>query len=180
MEKTISPSKSAIQFGVVFGVLMIFEFVISYVLNIDPIKNKSYGIIANTLNFMVFPLVFISIGCNNFKNKLNNGFISFGESLKIGVTICVFAALLYAIFNAVFNMIFPEFVEDILIKTKDVMLQQNPNMTSEQVETAISWTRKFLSPALSIPVTIVMYAFFGLIYSLIIGAIIKKDRQQSF
>jgi energy-converting hydrogenase Eha subunit A len=180
MDNTISPTKSAIQFGVLFGCLMIIEFMISYILDIDPSTNKEFGIIVNILNFLVFPILFISIGANHFKNKLNSGLISFGQTLKIGVIICLIAGLLYAIFSAVFNMIFPEFVEEILRKTRSAMIDQNPNMTNEQIEMAVSWTKKFMSPALSIPVTIIMYAFIGLIYSLIIGAIIKKDSTQSY
>jgi len=52
-------------------------------------------------------------------------------------------------------------------------------MPEEQVEMALSWTKKIMSPAIGIPVTIVMYAFLGLIYSLIIGAITKKENPQS-
>ena len=180
MDKTISPTKSALQFGVLFGILMILELVVSYVLNVDPTSNKSFGILLNLFNFLIFPVGFILLGCLNYKNKLNSGFISFGESLKIGVSVCVLAGLLYAVFAAVFNMIFPDFAEELLRKTRDVMVQQNPNMTSEQLEMALTWTKKFMSPAFSIPVTIIMYAFIGLIYSLIIGAIIKKDSTQSF
>jgi uncharacterized protein YacL len=45
---------------------------------------------------------------------------------------------------------------------------------------AISFSKKFMNPAIAIPVSVVMYAFIGLIFSLIIGAIVKKDPNQSF
>jgi hypothetical protein len=45
---------------------------------------------------------------------------------------------------------------------------------------AMSMTKKFMSPALMVPVTIAMYSFIGLIYSLIIGAFVKNDNPQSF
>ena len=179
MDKAVSSTKSGLQFGVLFGVIMIFEFVISYILDIDPSTNKSFGIVVNFLNFLILPVLFIYLGCDNYKNKLNSGFITFGECLKIGVSICVIAALLYALFSAVFGLIFPEFMEDVLRKTRNVMLEQNPNMPEEQVEMALSWTKKIMSPAIGIPVTIVMYAFLGLIYSLIIGAVTKKENPQS-
>jgi hypothetical protein len=77
-------------------------------------------------------------------------------------------------------MIFPEFMEEILKKTKQVMLQQNPTLTTAQLDMAMSMTKKFMSPALMVPVTIAMYSFIGLIYSLIIGAFVKNDNPQSF
>lgn len=180
MEQKKSPSKSALQYGVLFGILMVLEFVILYVMDIDPITNPSAGIVINTMNYLVFPVSIITIGCLNYKKKLNEGFISFGECLKIGVTICLIAGLIYGIFSVVFNMIFPEFMEEILKKTKQVMLQQNPTLTTAQLDMAMSMTKKFMSPALMVPVTVAMYSFIGLIYSLIIGAFVKNDNPQSF
>ena len=179
MEQKVSTSKSALQYGALFGVLMILEFVIVYVMDVDPISNPTTGIIINTLNYLVFPVSIITIGCVNYKKNLNNGFVSFVECLKIGVTICLIAGLIYGVFSAVFNMIFPEFVEDIMKKTRQVMLQQNPNMSSEQAEMAISMTKKFMNPAIVIPATVAMFSFMGLIFSLIIGAFVKNENPHS-
>jgi hypothetical protein len=179
MDQKVSPSKSALQYGALFGVLMVLEFVIVYVMDIDPISNPTTGIVINTLNYLIFPVSIITFGSVNFKKNLNNGFVSFGECLKIGVTICLIAGLIYGVFSAVFNMIFPEFVEEIMKKTRQVMLQQNPNMTSEQAEMAISMTKKFMNPAIVIPATVAMFSFTGLIYSLIIGAFVKNENPHS-
>ena len=97
MEKKVSPSKSALQYGALFGVLMILEFVIVYVMDVDPISNPTTGIIINTLNYLVFPVSIITIGCVNYKKNLNNGFVSFVECIKIGVTICLIAGLIYGV-----------------------------------------------------------------------------------
>lgn len=175
MEQKVSPSKSALQYGALFGVLMVLEFVIVYVMDFDPITNPEIGIIINLFNYLLFPVSIILIGCQNFKKNLNSGFISFGECLKVGVTICFLAGLIYGIFSATFNMYFPEFVEEILRNTRQVMLKQNPNLTSEQIDMALSISKKFMSPALLIPVTIAMFSFIGLIYSLIIGAFVKNE-----
>ena len=51
-------------------------------------------------------------------------------------------------------------------------------MTEDQIETAISITKKFSSPLFSVPTTLLMFSFLGLIYSLIIGLIVKKDHNQ--
>jgi len=175
MEKTISPSKSALQYGAIFGVIMILQLVISFSFNITP-ENKAYGVIINTLNYFILPIAFIFIGCNNYKNKLNSGFISFGESLKIGVTICVIAALIYAVFYIIFNMIFPEFAEDILNRVKEEIIKQGEGKPKEQTQMALSMTETMMKPYIVLPFTIAMYAFLGLIYSLIIGAVVKKER----
>ena len=68
METKISPSKSAMQYGVVFGVIMILQLVISYVFSIDATTNKTYGIVINFLNFLVLPILFIYLGCVNYRD----------------------------------------------------------------------------------------------------------------
>lgn len=178
MNEIVSPSKSAMQYGVVFGMIMILELVISFSFNIQP-SNKVYGISINLLNFFVLPVTLIVTGCNNYK-KLNSGFISLGEALKTGVTICILAALIYAVFSIIFNMIFPEFAEDVLNQVKKGIIEQSRDKPKEEVEMALAMTEKMMSPYVILPLTIAMYAFIGLIYSLIIGAIVKKERPQSF
>ena len=178
MGKTISPSKSAIQCGVIFGIIMILELVISYSFDLTS-EDKAYGITINILNFLILPITLIVIGCNNFKDKFNSGFISFAECLKIGVTICIIAALMYAIFYVIFDMIFPEFGEKIINQAKEAVIKQGEGQPKEQTKMALSMTEKMMSPFVIVPITIVMYAFIGLIYSLIIGAILKKERPNS-
>ena len=175
---TTQTTISALQLGILFGIIMILQFVVLYVLNIDPISMPMVGTIMNVFNYFIIPAVMIYLACTGYK-KSNFGFISFGECIKKGVSLCVVAGLIYAIFSALFNYFFPEFVEEILRKTRAVMLEKSPEMTADQVEMALSWTRKFMSPMLIVPVTILMYSFLGLIHSLIIGAIVKKDKPQS-
>ncbi|MGH2665808.1 DUF4199 domain-containing protein [Flavobacterium sp.] len=177
MENQKSTSKPQIEFGLFYGLAMVLSFVIIYVLNVDPFENPLIGTLSSVFSYLLFPIVFIYMGINAFKKK-NQGFASLGECLKTGVTIAFIAALLLAVFNVAFNYVFPEYIEEILNQTKKVMLKQNPSMTSDQIETALSITKKFSSPVFSVPITLLMFSFLGLIYSLIIGLIVRKDRPQ--
>ncbi len=180
MNENKSAAKSGLNYGLLFGAIMILEFVIGYVMNIDPQTNPTYGTIINVSNFLILPFVFIYLGCNNYKTNINGGFVSFGECLKIGVTICVIAGLLSGIFMVVFNLILPEYMTEMYDKVGKMMVEKNPELTSEQIEMSISMIKKFSHPAILLPVTVLMYAFIGLIHSLIVGAIVKKDRNQGF
>lgn len=179
MENSVSPAKSGISFGVLFGVLMVLEFVIMYIIGMKSLVNTSAGMIVNIANYLVLPLLFIYLGCQNYKIKINNGYISLGESLKTGVSITFIAAFIYAVFNVIFNFIFPEFIDEMIAISKEGMLAENPNITSEQLEMGISMMKKFMNPLIALPFTLAMYSFFGLLYSLIIGAIVKNEKPQS-
>jgi len=179
MKENISPAKSAVSYGVIFGVIMILEFVIAYAMDIDPVKHAWVGILNSLLNYLILPILFIILACNHFK-KHNGGFISFSQSLKAGVSVTVIAGSIFAVFNIIFNLIFPEFQDEMFEKIKEITVMQNPNMSSEQLEMTLKWTKTFMDPLVAAPFTIVIYTFIGLIFSLIIGAIIKKDNPGAF
>jgi hypothetical protein len=176
MDKNISPAKSGTMYGLLFGVIMVLEFVIMYVIGMKSLVNSSVGVIVNIANYLVLPLIFIYLGCNHYKKDINNGFISFSECLKTGVSITVIAGLVYAVFSVIFNLIFPEFINEMLEISKEGMITQNPNITSKELEMGLSMVKKFMNPLIVLPVTLVMYSLIGLIYSLIIGAIVKNDK----
>ena len=176
MDKNISPAKSGTMYGLLFGVIMVLEFVVMYVIGMKSLVNSSVGVIVNIANYLVLPLIFIYLGCNHYKKDINNGFISFSECLKTGVSITVIAGLVYAIFSVIFNLIFPEFINEMLEISKEGMITQNPNITSQELEMGLSMVKKFMNPLIVLPVTLVMYSLIGLIYSLIIGAIVKNDK----
>ena len=168
---------SHIQYGVFYGILMILGFVLVYILNIDPIKDQMIGRFQSVCSYFIFPVILMFFGIKEYK-KNNLGFISISECLKIGVSVAFIGAFMLALFNVVFNILFPEYLETILVQTKQIMLLQNPNLTQSQIESGIAMTRKFSSPFLSFPFTLLLFSFLGLIYSLIIGLIVRNENPQ--
>jgi len=125
MEKSISPAKSGLTLGVLFGIIMILEFVVMYTIGMKSLVNTAFGTIINVSNYLLFPLLFIYLGCTNYKIKINNGFITFSECLKVGVSITFIAAFIYAVFNLIFNLIFPDFINEMIAISKEAMLTKN-------------------------------------------------------
>jgi len=163
------------MYGVVFGIVMVLEFTIAYVMNIDPASHPMVGTMMNTLNYCILPILFISLACQQFK-KGNDGFASFGECLKTGVVVCVVGALIYSVFYAIFVTIFPDFIPETMEKVRSITIQKSPDVSQKQLDMILSWTEKMMHPIFAVPITLIMYSFLGLIWSLIVGAIVKKDR----
>lgn len=180
MENKTTIAKSATQYGLLLGVITIFEFVIGYILNIDPQTNKTFGIVMNIANLLILPFIFTYIACNHYKNKINEGFISFGQCLKTGVTIGLISSVVYGIFYFVFTLIFPEFVPELIEKIISITIKERPSITKEELDMSLSIMQKMMNPYVTIPLSIVMNCFIYLIHSLIVGAIVKKDANQSF
>ena len=178
MEKPKSPGKASLQYALIFGVLMILELVIGYSLDLNAQANPTVGIVMNLLNFLILPVTFISLACIHYK-KINEGYISFGQAIKCGVSVTALAALIFSVCSALFYIILPEAKEKVIEQTK-IALAQQPGMTSDTLKQAVSATEFFMQPYITIPFTIVIYTFVGLIISLIVGAIVKKDNPGAF
>lgn len=172
--KPLTPVKAAASFGIVFGLIMIVEFIVAYAIDIDPMENKWAGVINSLLNNLILPVLFILLACNTFK-KANNGYIKLPQAIKTGVATAVLAAIIFAVFSIAFNLIFPEAQAEMMEKMKRAQLTANPDMTAEQLKMTMKFMEVFMKPYITFPFTIMFYAFIGLIYSLIVGAIIKKE-----
>ena len=78
------------------------------------------------------------------------------------------------------NYIDPDFVQKTLDFSREQMIEQNPNMTQEQIETAMGMSAKFMSPVFMSAIAMLATLFFGFIISLFAGLIMKKNPPQQF
>lgn len=175
---SITPKKNP-QLGIIFGLLMILSFVIIYISGVDVIESPMIGTVSSILSYFFFPVIFIFLSCLDYRKK-NGGYISFVEALKTGVSTVFIGALIFVVFNAIFNFLFPEYLELVLSQTKQIMIKQKPNITQKELELGVEMARKFSSPLFTIPITLLSFSFIGLLYSCVIGLVVKKDNPQSF
>ncbi len=96
------------------------------------------------LNFLIMAAV-ITYGLKAFKSD-NEGFLSLAEALKTGLAISLIAGLIGSVFTYIFiEFIEPDFVVNMLEATREKMVDQNPDMTEEQMEMALGVTEKMMS-----------------------------------
>jgi hypothetical protein len=176
MSKPTTPAKSTFPFAFLFGVIMMLELILSYILAVNATQ-KWYGISINLLNYLILPFVFCLINARQFRNQINNGYISLGQTIKIGVSLCVLAGLIASIFSVIFNYLVPEFMEEMYRSMSKVMHEQKPPLTEEQIEMGISMTKKFQHPLILIPLGMVMYSFIGLVHGAIVGLIVRTEKK---
>ena len=87
--------------------------------------------------------------------------------------------ILSVLYNQVFiNFIEPDFMENMMKVGEQKMLEQNPNITDEQLEMAKGMQEKMSSPLIGAAMGIVASLFFGFIVSLIGGLILKKSDEE--
>lgn len=162
--------KFILNYGVLLGILSVLMGVVTYVTN----AHLQPSIIYTIIGFLILAVVII-LGIKAYKSE-NAGYLTIGESLKLGVGI----ALIGGLFSALWMLILMNFLEpDYMVHMADVqretISEQNPNLTDEQLDSAMEMAAKFSSPWISIAIVIVGNMFLGLIISLIAGLVMKKE-----
>jgi Protein of unknown function (DUF4199) len=100
----------------------------------------------------------------------------FGYGFKIALLVSVFVVV-YSLISI--NFIFPEYIDQVLLKTR-TDLQAKGGMSDEQIDQAVSMTKKFMTP---VPMSIFIFLatlFFGTIAALLGAAFAKKSEPNVF
>lgn len=170
-----SIKKLAINYGLVLGGISLLFSVAQYAMG-DFTIGQSGGNPIYTFLAFVIGVVIVVMALAKLK-KGQGGFMQFGEGFKLGFSIYIYSALVTVVWMLLYTMVLePNYKEDALDATAEQMYEQNPSMSDEQMETAISWTEKFMSPVALVVMTILVSAFIGAIISAIVSAIMKNNR----
>jgi len=145
--------------GIYLGFALIIFTLLTYVLDVDmesPIKYVSYAIMA----------IGLYLSTVSFRDKHLDGYISYGKAFSAGFYTGFFAAILAGIFTYIYvQYIDTELIANILILAEENMLEQNPDMSNEQLDQALSMTEMFTSP--------LMMSILGFVANVIVSALIS-------
>lgn len=158
----------AFTYGAYLGFLSILSLIIMYILKID--KSIIMSVVSIILTVTIYYLAI-----NAFK-KANNTYLSLGDAIKVGLAVAAVSGLIAAVYTFIhYSFIYPEYIEMIREKGYEEMMAQNPSMTGEAKDMAIKMMKMFTSVGFFSTIMIVSSLIFGLIISLILGLILKKD-----
>jgi preprotein translocase subunit YajC len=171
--QTASVKKIALPNGILLALTTIVISVIVYVMGMTYEQPWWQSL----LNFAAM-LWFVIYGIKAYKRD-NSGYLSLAEALKMGLAITLVAGIIGSIFTYLFTtMIEPDFVMNMLEATRVKMIEDNPEMTQEQMDMAIAMSEKMMSPGIIIALGIIASLFFGFIVSLIAGLGLKNNRPE--
>jgi len=173
MENQANSKSLIINYGIILGAASILLSVSTYAMGAHLKPHWSISVISIALTIGL-----IVLGIKKYK-EINNGFISWGQGVKIGVGICILSALIAAIYQ----YIFMTFIEpDFMLQAMEVQNQAylDSGMTEEQIEVANEMAKKFQSPGIVMAMSIVGAAILGFIISAIAAAIMKKSEEETY
>lgn len=162
--------KFVLNYGVLLGILSIIMGVVMYVTN----AYLSPSFIYTVIGFLILVVV-ITLAIKAYKAE-NGGYLGLGEALKVGIGVAVIGGIISAIWSFILmNYIEPDFMSQMMELQREQMVETNPDMTESQLEAAMEMGAKFSSPWLLLAIALIGNLFFGLIISLVVGLIMKKE-----
>ncbi|REH48836.1 uncharacterized protein DUF4199 [Tenacibaculum gallaicum] len=173
MENQANSKNIILNYGLYLGLIGVFIHLAFYATG-TLIK---FGWLSGIIGFIAM-IILIILGIKKFKTD-NNGFLTFGQALKVGVGIAVISAVISTIYTLIFtNIIEPDFQAQMMEVQKQAWI--DAGMTDEQIEASETMAKKFNSPVITAPLALVVSAFFGFIISAIGGAIMKKTEEEQY
>ena len=173
MENQANSKNIILNYGVYLGIASVLINLVVYAVGDYLNPHWSISVISG-----VVMIAMIVMAYKKFK-ELNGGFMSWGQSVKIGVGLTVISALIVIVYQQVFaNFIEPEYMQQIMMVQEQKWI--DGGMTSEQIEGAKEMMQKFQGPLISSAIGIVVSAFIGFIVSAIVGAIMKQSAEEQY
>jgi hypothetical protein len=158
--------KPAMSYGFFFSMFLIAFTVIIWVANLmeNPyISIPKYLIIIVCLYFFA----------KKYRDEFNEGYTSYGRAMKFCALMLVFVSFISGIFTVIFyKFIDPGLINEIQEKTREVMLERNPDFTEDQINKGLYFQSIFIYIGSFIGIYLI-----GILISLITNIfVMKKDK----
>jgi hypothetical protein len=151
--------------GIVISLILIVISLAIYFLNLIDNKGMQY------VGYAIF-IVAIIWSVNTYGKQINYN-TTFGNYFAHGFKVSAIVTVFMIIFTVIFILLFPEMKEKGIDAARKSM-EAKGNMSSEQIDQAISFTQKFFM-VFVIGGALVFYLILGAIASLIGAGITKKE-----
>jgi len=167
MENQTTTTRTALKWGVIIGIITILFSTAIMVSGQNG--NQLLGLVV-----YVILAVGIYLAMNDFK-KENHGFMSYSQGLGLGLLKCTIVGLISSFFTfAYMKFIDPTIAEQMMKKAVEEM--EKKGLSDDQIEKAMEYSKMFINPGVLFIVSLIGTIFIGFIFSLIIAAILKKDK----
>jgi hypothetical protein len=124
-------------------------------------------------------VITIIVFCIQFGKQQTEG-VTYGKVFGYGFKIALLVSVFVVVYSLLsINLIFPEYIDQVLVKTR-TDLQAKGGMTDEQIDQAVTMTKKFMQP---VPMSIFIFLatlFFGTVAALLGAAFAKKSEPNAF
>jgi hypothetical protein len=167
MEKQ-SKTKVAMTFGAYNGLSAVIVMILFYLIDFDA-QSKIPSVITYALMTL-----FIVLGMRTFRDRDNDGFISYGSAVGTGTLISLIGGVIQSVYSVIFiKFIDPSFTEKAIEVARQKLIEDGT--PDNQIEMGLEIARTMMSPMWLFFFGIIGSLFVGAIISLIVAAFVKKE-----
>ncbi len=167
MEPKVNAWKSNLNNGLILGLAGIVYSLILYFL--DQSLNKTGGYI-----FIIIQIGLLFFLLKSYRDNLMHGQITYGQSFGAGLIICIYYAIIMAIFSYIlYTVIDPGLVAKQLAMAEEGMVKKG--LPQSAIDTGMAFTAKIMKPSIMVISGIFGNIIWGAILSLVISIFIKKE-----
>lgn len=145
---------------------------------VDPSQPNGGGgsMIINVLNALIIAGALV-LAVKKHRDEDLDGYIAFGKAFGLGMLTVVIIAVISGIWTFVYiSFIDPEMIN--VMKEAARAQMESQGMSGEQLEQAMAMNSKFMNPGIITLFAILGAMFFGLIISLVVAGVMKKQPPQ--
>ena len=157
----------AMNYGAILGLVCVAILFIIWLINAN--QNLIWLNHGLTIAFIYYAVV-------QYRDINNNGFISYGASLKLGTTVAFFSSIILAFYEVIFlGYIDPDQVNERLKAVEQVHLMMDPDISEEELNDLLKNQASLMKPHWLMVTGMLAGTFAGFFYSLFISIFVKKE-----
>jgi hypothetical protein len=167
MEEKVNPWKSNLTNGLILGLVGVVYSLIIYFLDLTFNKVQSPV-------FLIIQVAMLYFLLKSYRDNYMHGQITFGQSVGAGVIICLYYAIIMAIFTYIlYAVIDTGLTAKQLAFTESKMIEKGVPQAS--IDAGMAIQAKIMKPAILAPLTIFGSMLWGVIISLLVSIFVKKE-----
>ncbi|MGM5468987.1 DUF4199 domain-containing protein [Flavobacteriaceae bacterium LMO-SS05] len=164
---------TVIKFGMYSSLILLILFSLQFIFeeNIGYELSEIFGYAS-----IVISLIFVYFAIKHFRDHENNGQVSLGKAIGIGLLVSLLASLTFGIINYVYvEVINPEFMTEYYSHQVEIYRSSlSETNFQEKLKELESQKEMFTNPVISSVVMALTVLIIGLIFSLISGLILQR------
>lgn len=170
--------KNVIIFGLIIGAIItghMFYMVNLFYTNPDF---KSNDFLGYAMLILVFSPIFVAV--LNYRNRYNNGEVSFGKAFRIGLYISLIASTIYVgVWLVDYYLFVPDFIDKYISRVLKQAQQNGATATQleEKAKEMANFKEMYKNPLFIILTTFMEVFPIGLVISLIAALILKRKKK---
>lgn len=160
-----------------YGLRSAITITVLFLLALTLGKNLDYGM-QEVIGYssMVISLVFVYFGIKHFRDQQNNGVVSFGKALLIGILITLFAALAFGLIDLIYiKYINPDFTAEYYARSVEELKN---SLSGAELEAKLAKMEAekdlFMNPMVSFLLMSFTVFLIGFIISLISSLVLQR------